>query len=96
MLAGEGLGGVFQALLAVIGVDGGSTYHSSPFYCDCLIGPFCSALLRIWHRNRLSRIPILWMITYLRLSDTRYFIYAGAVIISSPLITMSHRQKSIS
>jgi hypothetical protein len=27
MLAGEGLGGVFQALLAVIGVDGGSMYH---------------------------------------------------------------------
>jgi hypothetical protein len=27
MLAGEGLGGVFQALLAVAGVDGGSTYH---------------------------------------------------------------------
>lgn len=25
MLAGEGLGGVFQALLAIIGVDGGST-----------------------------------------------------------------------
>jgi hypothetical protein len=32
MLAGEGLGGVFQALLAVIGVDGGSTYHT-PFFC---------------------------------------------------------------
>jgi hypothetical protein len=27
MLAGEGLGGVFQALLAVVGVDGGSAYH---------------------------------------------------------------------
>jgi hypothetical protein len=27
MLAGEGLGGVFQALLAVAGVDGGSTYQ---------------------------------------------------------------------
>ena len=26
MLAGEGLGGVCQALLAVVGVDGSSTY----------------------------------------------------------------------
>ena len=26
MLAGEGLGGVFQALLAIAGVDGSSTY----------------------------------------------------------------------
>lgn len=31
LLAGEGLGGVFQALLAVAGVDGGSKY---PFSID--------------------------------------------------------------
>jgi len=32
MLAGEGLGGVFQALLAVIGVDGGSMCHISVIF----------------------------------------------------------------
>lgn len=38
MLAGEGLGGVFQALLAVAKVDGGSGYGT---YIGCPGFAFC-------------------------------------------------------
>jgi len=36
LLAGEGLGGVFQALLSVIGVDGGSKFHSLHALESCI------------------------------------------------------------
>jgi len=36
MLAGEGLGGVFQALLAIIGVDGGSKFFRCHTFLFCM------------------------------------------------------------
>lgn len=50
MLAGEGLGGVFQALLAIIGVDGGSKHtHAliifiSLAYSHCFLLEYGSAI----------------------------------------------------
>lgn len=41
MLAGEGLGGVFQALLAVIGVDGGSECYFVVWFKTALCSDAC-------------------------------------------------------
>ena len=68
MLAGEGLGGVFQALLAVAGVDGGSTYRIC--IIDFLVlnvtffNFFYSPPGRIWHCDRVPRQYILWLISH--------------------------------
>lgn len=56
MLAGEGLGGVFQALLAIIGVDGGSKSLRMLHFIHNLI-----FLLRIRHRDWLPGNGILWL-----------------------------------
>jgi hypothetical protein len=56
MLAGEGLGGVFQALLAIIGVAGGS----KSLRCYTLLTHLIF-LLRIRHRDWLPGNGILWL-----------------------------------
>ena len=56
LLAGEGLGGVFNALLAVIGVDGGGKSNSSN---RCMMILRCS--FSTWDRNRMPPKRILWL-----------------------------------